>query len=281
MNLMYEPKYHPQFNIHISHRIPITCALDIRTIIHPENWNADPLHIHSALEILFFHDSEASFLLGDNILRASRNSAVVSKPDEIHMCIFDNDKTYNITALWIEADLSDPIFSFLHSPDYHPMFHFDEETFSALNQCLQSLAGDASPLTHFADIIRILALFEETKGGCTHDLKLPILLQNVIVDISQNITALQTVGDLLERHYVSQATLNRYFQKYLHISAQKYLLSQKLLFSAQLLSQGCSVTEACIQSGFTDCSRFIVQFKREFSVTPKQYQTSYKRKQRM
>ena len=197
------------------------------------------------------------------------------------MCIFDKDKTYNITALWIDSDLSDPIFSFLNSPEYYPLFHFDEEAFTELNHCLQSLAADESPLMHFADIIRILALFESNKNGSLPDLLLPELLQNVIVDISQNITALQTVGDLLDRHYVSQATLNRYFQKHLHISAQKYLLSQKLLFSAQLLTQGCSVTEACIQSGFTDCSRFIVQFKREFSVTPKQYQTLFKRKQHM
>ena len=268
---MYEPKYHPQFNIRISHPIPITCALDIPATIHPENRNTDPPHIHSALEILFFHDNEASFLLGDNILRVSGNSAVVSKPDEIHMCIFDKDKTYSITALWIDADLSDPIFSFLYSPEYHPLFHFDEEAFTEINHCLQSLASDKSPLTHFADMIRVLALFESIKIDRMPDLQLPDLLQNVIDDISENSASIRSVGDLLKRHYISQATLNRYFQKYLHISAQEYLLSQKLLFSARLLTQGCSVTDACMQAGFTDCSRFIVQFKRKFSVTPKQY----------
>lgn len=278
---MYEPKYHPQFNIRISHPIPITCAIDNHKTIHSQKSNADPLHIHSALEILFFHNNEASFLLGDNLLRVPRGSAVISKPNEIHMCIFDPEKIYDITALWIDTDLSDPIFCFLNDPDYHPLFRFDDKTFADLTNCLQSLDANANPLMHFADIIRILALFESNKNDSIPDLQLPNLLQNVICDINQNLSIIQTVSDLMERHYISQATLNRYFQKHLHISAQKYLLSQKLLFSAQLLTQGCSVTEACIQSGFTDCSRFIVQFKREFSVTPKQYQTLFKRKQHM
>ncbi|MBO5670612.1 MAG: helix-turn-helix transcriptional regulator, partial [Clostridia bacterium] len=129
------------------------------------------------------------------------------------------------------------------------------------------------PLTHFAYIVRILSLLNASKGNEIRDLPLPEILQGVIDDIGVNLTSIRSVGDLLERHFVSQATLNRYFRKYLHVSAQKYLQTQKLIYAAQLLKQGISVTEACMRSGFTDTSRFIVQFKREFAMTPKQYQT--------
>ena len=158
---------------------------------------------------------------GDSMIRVPGRSAVISKPNEIHMCIFDSDKTYNITALWIDADLSDPILSFLYRPDYRPLFRFDEETFARLCRCLLSLSREATSLTHFADIIRILALFDEAKGEVSSDLQLPQILQDAIDDINQNVTSIRSVGDLLQRHYISQATLNRNFQKHLHISAQK------------------------------------------------------------
>lgn len=270
---MYEPIYHPQFNIHISHPIPIACAHHNNSTIYPKKWNADPPHIHSALEILFIRDNEVSFLLGDNVIRVPGGSAVISKPNEIHMCIFDPDKTYNVAPLWIDADLTNPIFSFLYEPDYRPVFRFDDDTFARIDRCLRSLSTDADPLTHFADIVRILALLNASKGNEIRDLPLPEILQGVIDDIGVNLTSIRSVGDLLERHFVSQATLNRYFRKYLHVSAQKYLQTQKLIYAAQLLKQGVSVTEACMRSGFTDTSRFIVQFKREFAMTPKQYQT--------
>ena len=79
---MYEPVHHPQFNIRISHPIPIACARHNNGTIYPKKWNADPPHIHSALEILFIRDNEVSFLIGDNVIRVPGGSAVISKPNE-------------------------------------------------------------------------------------------------------------------------------------------------------------------------------------------------------
>ena len=47
--------------------------------------------------------------------------------------------------------------------------------------------------------------------------------------------------------------------------------AKKLSASAEMLSRGTSVTEACMKCGFSDCSYFISLFKKKFGQTPLQY----------
>ena len=68
--------------------------------------------------------------------------------------------------------------------------------------------------------------------------------------------------------FVSQSNLDRQFKKYLSLSPKKYLDAKKLLYSKQLIEEGKTVTEACFESGFNDCSRFINLFKEKFNDTP-------------
>ena len=50
-----------------------------------------------------------------------------------------------------------------------------------------------------------------------------------------------------------------------------YLRKRRLSHAAELLAGGSSVMEACLQSGFSDNSRFIALFKRYYGMTPLNY----------
>ena len=89
----------------------------------------------------------------------------------------------------------------------------------------------------------------------------------------------RSVNDILTSHFVSSATLTRWFRKYLHSSPREYLESVKLANAAVLLSNGHSVTDACMRSGFSDCSHFIVLFKKKFGETPLKYKKKVKASQ--
>ncbi len=67
------------------------------------------------------------------------------------------------------------------------------------------------------------------------------------------------------------ATLNRYFRTHLHTTPREYIEAKRFAFSLELLKNGASVTAACTEAGFTDCSHFIVLFKKKFGVTPHRY----------
>ena len=112
---------------------------------------------------------------------------------------------------------------------------------------------------------------KESQEKCAPIETMPPEMQEIVDDINENFAEILHVGDIFERHYISRATLNRRFRKYLHVSPREFLEAKKLSYAKKLLSKGCSVTEACMLSGFSDCSYFIAVFKKKFGSTPLKY----------
>ena len=73
-------------------------------------------------------------------------------------------------------------------------------------------------------------------------------------------------------YYVSLNTLERHFKAHIGLTPQAYLRQKRLARAAELLAQGHSVSDACVQSGFADYSHFIALFRRHFGISPLQYQ---------
>ena len=108
---------------------------------------------------------------------------------------------------------------------------------------------------------------------------IPEAFQKILDDIHGHFSEIRSVGDVLASHFVSSATLTRWFRKYLHTSPREYLESVRLSNAAVLLLKGHSVTDACMRSGFSDCSHFIVLFKKKFGETPLKYKKKVKTNQ--
>jgi AraC-like DNA-binding protein len=99
-------------------------------------------------------------------------------------------------------------------------------------------------------------------------------MQQILDYIDANFAQIRNVKDVSDKFFISSATLNRWFKKYLKISPGKYLETIKLAHAKKVLQNGGSVTEACFSSGFTDCSHFIVLFKKRFNVTPNKFKNN-------
>ena len=125
-------------------------------------------------------------------------------------------------------------------------------------------------------LLQILTMLKKGVARSTREAPIPTPLQGILDDIHENFASIRTVGDIVSSHFVSPATLTRWFRTYLHASPRDYLEAVRLSNAAILLSSGCSVTDACMRSGFADCSHFIVLFKKKFGVTPLQYKKQWK-----
>ena len=88
----------------------------------------------------------------------------------------------------------------------------------------------------------------------------------------ENIGKKVSVFDLAEHSGVNITTLERHFYSVFRITPAEYIKKRRLNDSAQLLKNGISVTDACFECGFSDLSKYISSFKKQFGVTPKQYQ---------
>ncbi len=274
---MYEPKNLPQLNEMISAlsmmRFSIVCNNQYSKMDDPD---ADPLHIHNFLEIFLNVSSDISFLVNNNLYPVPEGDAVISRPGEIHMGIFHKAAVQEHICIWIDADFASPIFSFLRKEDFCPLFSFDEKTKKELQSLTSSLLeiceNEGSELKKASYLLRILTIFEkEALPDAAARSDIPEPLQRILDDIHGNFAEIRSVSDILASHFVSSATLTRWFRKHLHTSPREYLESVRLSNAAVLLSNGHSVTDACMRSGFSDCSHFIVLFKKKFGETPLKY----------
>lgn len=278
---MYEPKHSPSLDQSVSLPSGMRFGIShLNDFIRREDPNADPLHIHNYLEIFFNLSSDASFLVNNTLYPVQRGEAVLSRPNDIHVCIFNKAALHEHICLWIDTDFDQPIFSFLRQADFCPLYTFESEEEKSLRDALFALLNacqkEHSALEKTAYLWQILSFFEERRPSDEKKPSSPVPLQNVLDDIQENFAEIHHIGDLLSRHFVSSATLTRYFRKYLHTSPREYLESVRLSHAAAMLSRGATVTEACMKSGFFDCSYFIVLFKKRFGVTPLQYKKALK-----
>lgn len=276
---MYEPKNLPQLN----ERIGAFSGMRFSVVYNhryqsADDPDADPLHIHNCLEIFLNISSDVSFWVNQNKYPVHAGNAVVSCPGDIHMGIFHKASVQEHICIWLDADLSGPLFSFLHKADFCPLFSFDEKTKAELRALALSLAESCekggSELGKASALLRILTIFETKTSHAVTQAELPEALQAILDDIHENFAELRSVNELSAAHFVSSATLTRWFRKHLHSSPREYLESVRLSNAAMLLSGGASVTEACMRSGFSDCSHFIALFRKKFGKTPMRYKNS-------
>lgn len=272
---MYEPKNLPQLNEALSALSPVRFSVAHRNkhstdgVLEP-----DPLHIHNYLEIFINVSSDVSFLVNNSLYPVPVGDAVISCPGDIHMGTFHGSAGEHI-CIWIDADFTSPVFSFLHKEDFCPLFSFDALTKKKLRELALALCdvceGGGSELEKLSYLLRILTLHEKKAPQGAAREAIPPTLQRVLDDINENFSEIRCVNDILASHFLSSATLTRLFRRHLNSSPRQYLESVRLYNAAILLSGGCSVTEACMRSGFSDCSHFIVLFKKKFGETPLKY----------
>jgi AraC-like DNA-binding protein len=278
---MFEPKYEPKLNELLSAlsgmRFSVRYSGEYLSIDDPET---DPLHIHNFLEIFINVSSDISFLVNNNLYNVPIGDAIVTRPGDIHMGVFNRSAVHGHVCIWIDADLNTPFFSFLRKNDFCPWFSFDQTA----QKELQSLAfkllsvcdNGGSELEKASYLLRILTVFERKTENTVFKAHVPPMLQEVLDDIHEDFSTIKSINDILATHFVSSSTLTRWFRTYLRTSPREYLESVRLSNAAVLLSNGHSVTDACMSSGFSDCSHFIVLFKKKFGETPLKYKKKQK-----
>ncbi len=273
---MYEP-----INIPEIHSLPDAVSgirfalLHNRAIVYPDSQKNDPLHLHPYWEIYLHLSDEGFFLVNGHLYSLKKGDAILTASGDLHMRVVNYPIEQENYCLWLDIPENSPIAEALRNFST-PYIQLDA---NRLNK-LCSLLSEIEKSLETNDTLYLSSLI--LQAVCTvRDTAIPSeyrsapspLLQQILTDINENCTEIRNVKHLCERHYTSPSTLNRLFQKHIHVSPHALLESHKLAVAAKLLTNGESVMSACLHTGFSDCSHFIVLFKRKFGVTPHQYKS--------
>ena len=234
-----------------------------------------PPHIHDVAEAYVHIDGDASFMVENKIYKLSSGDIVLSKPNEIHHCILNSTSTHKHLCFWFSNALN-VLYPelFTSSEPSSRLIVPTNEVKEILLDCYEELEK-ASILgeerVEFYTTLKILDLWSKSIGKTAQAQNPPRLLRDILNDINENFTEINSLNYFTEKYFISSSTLNRLFQTHLHTSPKVYLETKRLAYSRTLLREGSSVFDACMKSGFPDYSNYIRLFKKHFSITPKQY----------
>ena len=240
-------------------------------------------HVHPECEIYVNLSGDVSFMVENHIYPIMPGSIVITRPYEYHHCIYHSNELHK--HFWI-------LFSSVGNERLLPRF-FDRNTGSGN---LLNLSGE-----HFRELVTLCHTMVEGEA-CEFDrycnfFQLIHLLNTAEIATVQAegyLKDVATVLDYIEAHYgdpitvrelariahVSVNTLERHFEEVLHMPPSVYLKKKRLGIAAALLDRGDSVGEACRKSGFSDDSKFIALFGKNYGITPLQYQKQNRSKKK-
>lgn len=96
-------------------------------------------------------------------------------------------------------------------------------------------------------------------------------VDDILSYINQNIQNPLTIDDLSNHFYLSASYLCRIFKSSTGMTINKYITAKRITLSKALLTEGCSVSEACERCGFNDYSNFLKAFTKAVGISPKKY----------
>ena len=235
-----------------------------------------PPHLHDELEIYILLEGNVSFMVEQHLYSLDPGNAVVSKPNEIHNCILNEDGPHRHLCFWfqpngflLEKFLLQPFGTgnLIRSADPEALFRICAE--------LQKKTEDK--LERYAQFAQLLSILSAGLNACdvsSAHVAMPQILKDIVSDINRNFQKIPNLTYITEKYFISPSTLLRLFRNYLHTSPKLYLETKKLSNARILLKQGKSVIDSCYESGFSDYPSYIKLFKKRFGMTPLHYRNS-------
>lgn len=112
----------------------------------------------------------------------------------------------------------------------------------------------------------LLSLYEKEPIYSVSDNPEAIIFQEAAGLMQNNICLPLTIDEIAKHCNISISGLKRIFHKYAGMSVHKYFVRLRVKTAADLLKEGCTVTEAAEKMGFGSQAYFSAVFKRETGI---------------
>jgi len=248
---------------------------------------AVPYHRHDAYEIYLFLEGNTDFYLERNCYRLRRGDMVLVAPSQLHRSVCLSEDTYRRYGINIKPFLVDKLSSvntdlkhcFSVNTEKAHLAHLTEGEieqfivmFDSLQQALDN-TGYGQDILISAETAKLLVFVNRVFGSCGWKPEniMPSLISDVMAYIEEHLTEDITLSRLSQDFYLSHDYISRQFKSATGLSIRSYLLDKKICRAKACLLEGKSVTQACMESGFSDYANFIRSFTKHVGVSPGKY----------
>jgi AraC-like DNA-binding protein len=239
--------------------------------------NRDGEHIHDFYELYINLSGDVSFLVEDTLYPINRGDIVITAPNEIHRCIYHSNGIHEHFCIWIK-ELPFAMYGLNDEFEKNNLVVLsDDEKERLIEACFSfyksTSSDDTLKFRSAKCFFEILDIISTKRQRTTEAQSLPSSFSDIVEYISHHYTEPScTVTLICNKFYISKSTLCRRFRRYFQTTPSDYIESKRFAEAKKLLSTGQSVQNACLNSGFSDCSYFIMRFRKKFGITPYKYQ---------
>ncbi|MBO5649760.1 MAG: helix-turn-helix domain-containing protein [Clostridia bacterium] len=238
----------------------------------------DGEHIHDFYEIYVNLAGDVSFLVEDNLYAIARGDIILSAPNKLHRCIYHSDCVHEHFCVWMKDIPYAPLKEQMKNS--HKIVLPDQQRDALIQHCFTFNNCHDDPSLQFRAAQSFFGILDIISSGAVQSQTGPQILPEPLSEIMNYISSrfkdpTCTTTQICKDFYISKSTLCRRFHRYLQTTPSDYIESKRLSEAKKLLLTGHSVQNACISSGFSDCSYFIMRFRRKFGITPYRFQKEF------
>ncbi len=273
---------HENYEVYVKHGAPL---------------GATAFHYHNFYEIIYVAEGEYSSLLENQMYSLKKGDFLLIDSNVMHKYHFIEKKhdTSRRIILWITKATLDQLSNgnmdltaCFHSHDYcayhFPVF-YEEMLSSYLMKLVMSelidgqVEGskevmDRGYLTLFFAYLNLLCSTQEylfTKEETTSH----PLVESVSSYIDTHIQNTISVDELAQQVHMSKYHFLRKFKELTGVTVHSFITNKRLIHAVSGLKRGDSITQVYQESGFTDYSTFLRNFKKAFGISPGKYHDVY------
>ncbi len=250
--------------------------LHVKGVIPPSFWQNEP-HSHDHCEIFIHEKGEFDVFVEKTTYKHSSKEIRVYAPGELH---FGSCSTAQEME-WFQLSVNHEFFKqhkqlgeIIIDREYGKNNVFTCKQHNELVSLaleIEEKFKQHSPLAtdyFISNVTKIFCIINEKSNFSSVGTTQNKNLQEIIRIINDNYVTIHSAKDLYNLTHFSISYIHKLFKTHLNITPHRFILLKKLNHARALLLSGASVTEACLDVGFSDYSNFITLFKKNYGTTP-------------
>lgn len=250
------------------------------------------LHHHDFNELLYIKKGIFKFKVDDKIYNLEPGDLVIVTPSTLHVL----EQTPNMDCEKIVINVTDDYISEFNTTNTNLQLVFEKVNQSKnycirfrnqakhkLEKYLNNLIESQFSKMYGEDLffkIKFVQLIILINANYDQDQDIKIESEHSIISkaidfINNNISKSFNIDDIANYLNVSPSTISHTFKTQTGISLYRFITKKRMILAKTLIKQRLTFNEIYLLCGFNDYTSFFRAFKKEFNITPKDFQTTY------
>lgn len=262
-----------------------------RNFDSPTNHN---LHINSYVEIYIYISGETDYIVEDSYFTLNPGDIVVITPLEVHKAVLKNaclyERFYFLIPISVLSSFTTNPLSNIFRPEHSSLVSLPPDTRKQMLDILYKISGltieykqrpeiglmmYSLTLQFICTLNDHVSLSKDSPDLAKSSGQSTQMLKEILKYIDCNLPVINSIKEIADHFYISTPYLSTMFKQHTGTSLKLYIQTRRIALAKRFLEEGNSVTYACYESGFNDCSYFIKAFKKHNGITPYKYKSKF------